>query len=83
VTTEHFTHQGARSSTVAEATGRATMFIGAISGGLVALGLIATATGVKEEFYAFGLILPAHAGLRRARHLRPGTAVGDRGPRPP
>ena len=43
VTTEHFTLQGARASTIAEATGRATMFLGAVSGGLVALGLIATA----------------------------------------
>ena len=34
VTTEHFTLQGARSSTIAEATGRATMFLGAVSGGL-------------------------------------------------
>ena len=57
VTTEHFTLQGARSSTVAEATGRATMFLSAVSGGLVALGLIATATGVGRVFYAFGLIL--------------------------
>ena len=39
VTTEHFTLQGARSSTIAEATGRATMFLGAVSGGLIALGL--------------------------------------------
>jgi hypothetical protein len=39
VTTEHFTLQGARSSTIAEATGRATMFLSAVSGGLVALGL--------------------------------------------
>ena len=38
VTTEHFTLQGARSSTIAEATGRATMFLGTVSGGLVALG---------------------------------------------
>ena len=57
VTTEHFTLQGARSSTVAEATGRATMFLGAVSGGLVALGLIATAAGVDTAFYAFALIL--------------------------
>jgi hypothetical protein len=57
VTTEHFTLQGARSSTIAEATGRATMFIGAVSGGLVALGLIATAAGVTTAFYAFALIL--------------------------
>jgi hypothetical protein len=57
VTTEHFTLQGARSSTIAEATGRATMFLGAVSGGLVALGLIATASSVGAAFYAFGLIL--------------------------
>ena len=57
VTTEHFTLQGARSATIAEATGRATMFLGAVSGGLVALGLIATAGGVGAAFYAFGLIL--------------------------
>jgi hypothetical protein len=31
VTTEHFGLQGARSSTIAEAAGRATMFIGAVS----------------------------------------------------
>jgi hypothetical protein len=57
VTTEHFTLQGARSSTIAEATGRATMFLGTVSGGLVALGLIATAGGVHTAFYAFALIL--------------------------
>jgi hypothetical protein len=38
VTTEHFTLQGARSSTIAESTGRASMFLGAVTGGLVALG---------------------------------------------
>lgn len=64
VTTEHFTLQGARSSTIAEATGRATMFLGAVSGGLVALGLVATAAGVSTAFYAFALILlPALALL--------------------
>jgi hypothetical protein len=57
LTTEHFTLQGARSSTIAEAAGRATMFLGAVSGGLVALGLIATAAGVHTAFYAFALIL--------------------------
>ncbi len=57
MTTEHFTLQGARSSTIAEATGRASMFLGAVSGGLVALGLVASAAGVGAAFYAFGLIL--------------------------
>ena len=56
-TTEHFTLQGALASTIAESTGRASMFLAAVSGGLVALGLIATASRVGTAFYAFGLIL--------------------------
>jgi hypothetical protein len=56
-TTEHFTLQVARGSTIAESTGRATMFLGAVSGGLIALGLIATASRVGTAFYAFGLVL--------------------------
>src|SRR5437773_2476998 len=57
VTTEHFTLQGARASTISESTGRATMFLGSVSGGLIALGLVATATRVGTAFYAFGLVL--------------------------
>ncbi len=56
-TTEHFTLQGARAATIAESTGRATIFLGAVSGGLVALGLIATASRVGAAFYTFGLVL--------------------------
>jgi hypothetical protein len=33
------------------------MFLGAVSGGLIALGLIATASRVGTAFYAFGLVL--------------------------
>lgn len=57
VTTEHFTLQGARAATIAESTSRAAMFIGAVSAGLVALGLVATATRIGTAFYTFGLIL--------------------------
>jgi hypothetical protein len=56
-TTEHFTLQGARATTIAESTGRATIFPGAVSGGQVALGLIATASRVGTAFYTFGLVL--------------------------
>lgn len=56
-TTEHFTLQGARAATISESTGRASMFLGAVSGGLVALGLVATASRVGTAFYAFGLVL--------------------------
>jgi hypothetical protein len=57
VTTEHFTLQGARAATIAESTGRATMFVGSVSAGLVALGLIATASRIGTAFFAFALVL--------------------------
>ena len=47
------------------------MFIGALSGGLVALGLIATAAGVHTAFYAFALILlPTQAFVGLATFTR-------------
>ena len=57
VTTEHFALQSARAATIAEATGRANMFLAAVSGGLVALGLVATASSLGAAFYGFGLVL--------------------------
>jgi ABC-type sugar transport system permease subunit len=57
LTTEHFVLQGARASTITESTGRANMFLAAVSGGLVALGLVATASSLGSAFYAFGLVL--------------------------
>jgi hypothetical protein len=38
ITTEHFALGGSRSATISESTGRASMFLSAASGGLVALG---------------------------------------------
>ncbi len=57
MTTEHFALQGARAATIAESTGRANMFLAAVSGGLVALGLLATASSLGAAFYGFGLVL--------------------------
>jgi hypothetical protein len=57
VTTEHFVLQGARSATIAESNGRANMFLAAVSGGLVALGLVATASRLGSAFYGFALVL--------------------------
>jgi hypothetical protein len=71
VTTEHFTLQGARASTIAESTGRATMFLASVSGGLVALGLVATASRVGTAFYAFALVmLPTLAFIGLVTHER-------------
>jgi hypothetical protein len=57
VTTEHFVLQGARAATIAESIGRASMFLVSVSGGLVALGLVATASRIGTAFYAFGVVL--------------------------
>jgi hypothetical protein len=57
VTTEHFVLEGARAATVSEANGRASVFLGAVSGGLIALGLIGQASHLGAAFDAFGLIL--------------------------
>jgi hypothetical protein len=57
ITTEHFTLQGARAATITESTARASMFLLSVSGGLVALGLVATATSTGDAFFAFALVL--------------------------
>jgi hypothetical protein len=57
VTTEHFALQSARAATIAESIGRATAFLASISGGLIALGLLATASHLGTAFYAFGLVI--------------------------
>jgi hypothetical protein len=57
VTTEHFVLQGARAATIAESNGRANMFLAAVSGGLIGLGLVATASRLGAAFYGFGLVL--------------------------
>ena len=57
VTTEHFVLQGERSRAISELGARANIFLATLSGGLIALGLMATATHVGTAFYAFALIL--------------------------
>lgn len=57
--TEHFTLQSARSATIADASGRANLFLGAVSAALVALGLVAGNSGLGQEFALFALaVLP-------------------------
>jgi hypothetical protein len=56
LTTEHFTLQGARASTVSESTARAAIFVGAVSSALVALGLIGQAADLGSAFDVFVLV---------------------------
>ena len=59
LTTEHFTLQGARSQTVSESASRATLYVMAVSSGLVALGFIGQVSEVGDVFDIFALtVLP-------------------------
>ena len=55
--TEHFTLQGARAATISESTGRASMYLMAISSSLVALGFIGQSSGMGIAFDVLALIL--------------------------
>jgi hypothetical protein len=54
-TTEHFTLQTARSATIAETSGRASLFLGAVSAGLVAFAFAGQTS--PTALYVFGLVL--------------------------
>jgi hypothetical protein len=59
LTTEHFTLQGARSQTMSESASRTTLYIGAVSSALVALGFIGNVSEVGDAFDVFALtVLP-------------------------
>jgi hypothetical protein len=59
LTTEHFTLQGARSQTMSESASRTTLYIGAVSSTLVALGFIGQVSEVGDAFDVFALtVLP-------------------------
>jgi hypothetical protein len=57
LTTEHFTLQGARSSTVSESSARAALFVGAVSSALVALGFTLQASELGTTFDVVALVV--------------------------
>jgi hypothetical protein len=56
-TTEHFNLQTARAVTVSEANGRASIYLAALSGNLIALAFVGQTSRLGAAFYAFALIL--------------------------
>jgi hypothetical protein len=56
-TTEHFNLQTARAITVSEANGRASIYLAALSGNLIALAFVGQMSRLGAAFYAFALIL--------------------------
>lgn len=57
MTTEHSALQSARAAAITESTGRAAIFMGSVSAGLIALGLVASVTRLSTPFYTLGVIL--------------------------
>ncbi len=57
MTTEHYTLQTGRSMTITEATGRASLFVGAVSSGLVALALVGQLSNLGTAFLVFSLVV--------------------------
>jgi hypothetical protein len=55
--TEHFNLQTARALTVSEANGRASIYLAALSGNLIALAFVGQMSRLGAAFYAFALIL--------------------------
>jgi hypothetical protein len=71
LTTEHFTLQGARSTTVSENTGRSSLYLTAVSSALVALGFIGQASDVGETFRLFSLaVIPVLFWLGLLTYVR-------------
>ena len=56
-TTEHFNLQTARAVTVSESNGRASIYLAALSGNLIALAFVGQISRLGAAFYAFALIL--------------------------
>lgn len=57
LSTEHFTLQGARNATISEANGRASLYLGTLSSGVVALAFIAQISGLSNIFFTFALVM--------------------------
>jgi hypothetical protein len=57
LTTEHFTLQGARGSTISESSARAALYVGAVSSALIALGFLGQANRFGAAFDAFALVV--------------------------
>ena len=71
LTTEHYTLQSARSSTVVEANGRSQLFLSAVSGATVALALVAQLDRLGPAFMTFALtVLPALVVLGLTSYAR-------------
>ena len=57
MTTEHYNLQTGRAMTISEANGRASLFVGAVSSGLIALVFVGQLSHLGTTFYVFSLVV--------------------------
>src|SRR5260370_34034067 len=57
MTTEHYNLQTGRSMTISEANGRSSLFVGAVSSGLVALAFVGQISHLGTAFFVFSLVV--------------------------
>ena len=57
ITTEHYNLQTGRSMTTAETNGRASLFVGAVSSGLIALTFVGQNSHLGTAFFVFSLVI--------------------------
>jgi hypothetical protein len=57
LTTEQFNLQTARMGTIAEANGRSTLYLGALSSAVIAIAFVGQADELGDAFYLFALLL--------------------------
>src|SRR5437763_17056830 len=57
MTTEHYNLQTGRSMTISEANGRSSLFVGAVSSGLVALAFVGQISHLGMAFFVFSLVV--------------------------
>lgn len=57
ITTEHYNLQTGRSMTISETNGRASLFVGAVSSGLIALTFVGQISQLGTAFFVFSLVV--------------------------
>ena len=81
LTTEHFALQGARSAISSEASGRLSMYLTTVTGGVVSLALVTQVSGLGQAFLIFSLLLfpvliyTGISTLMRLGHLEAADAI--------
>ena len=71
LTTEHYSLQSSRTSTIVEANGRSMLFLSSVSGATVALALVAQLDRMGDTFVTFALtVLPALLALGLTSYSR-------------